>query len=95
MKSSIFTLTSGEHSVIPYPAIKGIPISLKNFPISYLIGAPPATIFLKFPPKASCIDLKNVFLLSIPIFLKKLLNTIKNLKPDAFPDFSALFHIFL
>ena len=51
--SLLFTLTNGEHCVMPYPLSKVIPISLKNYPISGLIGAPPHTICCKFPPKAS------------------------------------------
>ena len=52
LNCNLLTLTNGEHSVIPYPFNKVIPISLKNFPISGLIGAPPHIISLKFPPKA-------------------------------------------
>ena len=67
----------------------------KKLPSSALTGAPPTTIFLKFPPNASCIDLKNVALLSIPIFLKALLNLIKNLSPPSLPCFLALLQILL
>lgn len=44
----MLTLTKGEHSVIPYPFIKSIPIVSKKSPNSGLTAAPPVTIFLNF-----------------------------------------------
>ena len=92
---NLLTLTSGEHSVIPYPFSKVIPISLKNSPISGLIGAPPQIISFKFPPKASCIDLNSLALKSIPVALKPLLIGIIFFSILSLPVFCALFQMFL
>ena len=81
----LFTLTKGEHSVIPYPFKNVIPISLKKSPISGLSGAPPQIIIFKFPPSASWIDLNRTFLKSIPIFLNLLLIGIILFKALSFP----------
>ena len=95
LNSSVFTLTNGEHSVIPYPLVKLIPILSKNFPNSGLSGAPPTTIFFKFPPNALCTDLNNFLLKSIPNFLKKLLTDINIFNAVSFFPSFAVDHILL
>ena len=47
---------------MPYPFIRFIPMLSKKEPNSALIGAPPVTIFIRFPPKALWIDLNNFLL---------------------------------